>query len=184
MHASREWSSVCTLLIGAGTSRSISPVWRYEEWKYRHAASLIRCWHLWWHRPHQLSNQNLHPHLHLHCATREGRNLETVSVPPKGKSERGVPPKICFIKIQAPFIMALSPLWQLIDWCNGFYRVFISLLQQWIDTTSLHAWENMRSAAGCLTLYCVPKQSLMSHVAKTTPVLHCQTGWLACWWFK
>lgn len=38
------------------------------------------------------------------------------------------------------FIMALFPLWHLIDRYNGFYRLFISLLQQWINTTSSHAW--------------------------------------------
>lgn len=99
MHASREWSSVCTLLIKAGASRSISPVWRYEEWKQRHAASLIRCWHIWCHQPHYQSSWSLHPHLHLHCTTREERNFETVSEPPKGKV--GVPPKSCFIKVHS-----------------------------------------------------------------------------------
>lgn len=152
MHASREWSSVCTLLIKAGASCSISPVWRYEEWKQRHAASLIRCWHIWCHQPHYLSSWSLHPHLYLHRTTREERNFETVSEPPKGKV--GVPPKSCFIKVRAPFRTALSPLWQLIDWCNGFYRLFISLLQQWINTTSSHAW-----AEGLPGVCCGPRYS-------------------------
>lgn len=48
-------------------------------------------------------------------------------------------PEPCVLKVLAVFIMALFPLWHLIDWYNGFYRLFINLLQQWINTTSLHA---------------------------------------------
>lgn len=51
-------------------------------------------------------------------------------------------PEPCVLKVLAVFIMALFPLWHLIDWYNGFYRLFINLLQQWINTTSLHAWLN------------------------------------------
>lgn len=68
------------------------------------------------------------------------QHVEPVSEPPQPEPERGLQPKPPFIKVLAPFIMPPSPLWQLIDWCNGFYRLFISLLQQWIDTTSLRAW--------------------------------------------
>lgn len=39
-----------------------------------------------------------------------------------------------------PFIMTMFPLWHVIDCFNGFYRLFIILLQKWINTTSLHAW--------------------------------------------
>lgn len=51
-------------------------------------------------------------------------------------------PDPCVLKVLAVFIMALFPLRHLIDWYNGFYRLFINLLQQWINTTSLHAWLN------------------------------------------
>lgn len=44
-----------------------------------------------------------------------------------------------YSRVLTLFIMALFPLWHLIDRYNGFYRLFISLLQQWINTTSSHA---------------------------------------------
>ena len=44
--------------------------------------------------------------------------------------------------VPCSIIITLFAHCHLIDWYNGFYRLFISLLQQWINTTSLHAWLN------------------------------------------
>lgn len=94
-------------------------------------------------------------HLHLHGTTREeclsgSQVFSRIWMPhqlvsagtiysiPTWRCQTLIP-VLCLVKVLSVFIMALFPLWHLIDWYNGFYRLFINLLQQWINTTSLHA---------------------------------------------
>lgn len=101
-----------------------------------------------------------------HTLLRSRQHLQQhhVEVPiPDGNKSR-------LIKVLALFIMTLFPPWHLIDWYNGFYRLFISLLPQWINT-SLHAWLNRLPG----TLVCICKRPLM---------LHYELTWMICFFAR
>lgn len=142
---------------------------RVEMWvvEVSHASSLMRVWHV---QSHYLTIypvcSSSSPACHSHGEQRIQQNLTcsheyechptpSIEPPIEANTANTVAPcaganawqhKITLNKtfrnwVLALFLMTRFPQWNLIDWHNSCYWLFISLLQQWINT-SLYPWLN------------------------------------------